>query len=248
LLVELTYQHGTDMQAEQANAARRCERCACSLCGEFQGRSAPLHTLLMPHAAESRVLSEGRHWLLVPTIGPLAPGHLMLVPRSHYYSVLSCPEEVLHEGRALLEECASKLRAIYGRDVVVFEHGATPGQEKVCGSCIEHAHLHVVPGPSSFVSAALGAFDGWRSGASLAELRSEVTSHPYMLVGQLSRGAFYARRCLEPVPSQILRRILARELGDDDKWDWRRQANEAVFVRTINDWRSHGPASQTRQG
>jgi ATP adenylyltransferase len=221
----------------RATDTHPCERCVCSICDELQGTCAPLHTKLMPQASRSRILEESRNWVVIPSIGPLAPGHIMLVPRNHYYSVLGCPKDALMECQNLLTECASRLKRIYQQDVVVFEHGSTPDQPKVCGACVDHAHLHVLPGPISFVSSAMSQYSPWRNGISLFNLCSDLAQTPYLLVGQaLPKPLYWVRYCLEAVPSQILRRIFANELGDYDGWDWRKRANTTTFLRTIDDW------------
>ncbi|MBA3239699.1 MAG: hypothetical protein H0T60_00545 [Acidobacteria bacterium] len=204
----------------------------------------------MPGAGESRILSKTPNWVVVPTLGPLAPGHLMLVPRAHHFSILSCPEDILSECQTLLESCAEMLRVIYGQDVLIFEHGATAQQQKVCGACIDHAHLHVVPGPTSFISSAMYESHEWEPGTSLPDVSNKVSGSPYMLVGQLSPRALWVRRCKEAVPSQLLRRILAFELGCEGEWDWRKQLNPNAFLQTIKDWRSHESIAEIgeRQG
>lgn len=217
-----------------------CERCTCSLCSEIQGRTASLHNILIPLATESRILWETEQWVVIPTLGPLSLGHIMLVPRNHYYSTLSCTSAMLQECSELLNRCGSVLRSIYRQGVIVFEHGATATESRKCGACIEHAHLHVVPGPSSFVAAARSKFRDWQSGSSILELPDLVENSPYMLVGSCTRRPrFWVRRCSDTVPSQLLRRVLARELGNPTEWDWRKHVGSNVFIKTITDWKNY---------
>ncbi len=216
----------------------RCERCSCSLCIEFAGTPVPLHTVMVPHAAKTRVLWESDDWLIIPTIGPLTPGHVMLVPRGHNFSILGCPSEILPEGQWLLERCSLKLRHLYQQAIVVFEHGMTADQRKTCGACIEHAHLHIAPGPPSFVSSLTLDCSGWHSAASFSALVSPVGNWPYIMVGLAQPDTrFWARQCVAPVPSQFLRRVFAEQLDKDGEWDWRKNPNTNAFLKTINDWK-----------
>jgi ATP adenylyltransferase len=216
----------------------RCERCSCSLCTEFAGTSIPLHTVMMPRTAKTRVLWEDDDWLIIPTIGPLIPGHVMLVPREHHFSILSCPSEILAEGQWLLERCSLKLRHLYQQAIVVFEHGMTANQRKTCGACIEHAHLHVAPGSPSFVSSLTLNSRGWHSAASFSALVSPIGNSPYIMVGLAQPDTrFWARQCVDSVPSQFLRRVFAEQLGKDGDWDWRKNPNPNAFLETINDWK-----------
>jgi diadenosine tetraphosphate (Ap4A) HIT family hydrolase len=221
----------------ESDNSTQCENCVCSLCGEFAGSSLALPAQLMPGGVETRILWEGNDWLLIPTIGPLTPGHLLLVPREHYFSVLRCPSEVLSEFNGLLEACASKLQSLYRKDVMVFEHGMVEGQ-KNCGACIEHAHLHIAPGPSTFISSATSQFAGWSYRSAITDLIPLIGNSPYMLVGRVKPHTFFGvRQCKDHVPSQFLRRKFAEELDEKVDWDWRRHPNTNTFLKTMNDWK-----------
>jgi ATP adenylyltransferase len=215
----------------------QCENCVCSLCREFAGASVPVLNTVMSGEVGRRTLWEGNDWLLLPTIGPLTPGHLMLVPRRHYFSILRCPAEVLAEFNAIFENCASRLQLLYQKEVLVFEHGMTEGQ-KNCGACIEHAHLHIAPGPSSFISAATSEFLGWVYRPALIDLIPLIGDSPYMLVGRVKpQSLFGVRQCRDHVPSQFLRRVFAETLDEPVEWDWRKHPNRNIFLQTMNDWK-----------
>lgn len=216
----------------------RCDRDSCQFCAELAGISTPLHTKIIPEAKRSRILRKTERWVVVPSIGPLTPGHLMLVPRAHYFSALSCPEDLLVECDDLLFECACRLAGIYGQDVLLFEHGSTANLRRPCGACVDHAHIHVLPGPLSFVSSAIKTFPTWQAGVSLTQLRTlGVADLPYLMVGYfVSQFSLWVRECPESIPSQILRTLYACEVGNTDGWDWRKYPNPATFLQTIRDW------------
>jgi diadenosine tetraphosphate (Ap4A) HIT family hydrolase len=236
-MIELTKHSVCEFRA--SDKSTHCESCVCSLCEEFAGTSAPLLKEVMSHEVETRILWEGNDWLLIPTIGPLTPGHLLLVPRKHYFSVLRSPSEVLTEFNALLERCASKLQSLYKKDVLVFEHGTIDGQ-KNCGACIEHAHLHIAPGPSTFISSATSEFPGWSYRSTITDLIPLIGNSPYMLIGSVKPQPFFGvRQCRDHIPSQFLRRVFAQELEEKVDWDWRKHPNANTFLKTMNDWKSN---------
>jgi diadenosine tetraphosphate (Ap4A) HIT family hydrolase len=216
---------------------RLCEQCQCSICAELRGTSTPLFKSFIPAAAASRVLQQNNEWALLPTLGPLTPGHLMLVPREHYYSILACSEETLSTSRELLNACSLKLAASYGQEILFFEHGATAESGRSCGACIDHAHLHIVPGPSSFLVAAMSEFEPWVAADSLGDLQPYAAGHPYLLIGSLTTAKCWLYRCSRDVPSQFLRRVLGDELKNRS-WDWRKEPNAAAFFQTLTDWRA----------
>jgi diadenosine tetraphosphate (Ap4A) HIT family hydrolase len=214
-----------------------CERCGCSLCAELNGMQPPLHTLLGVSAPASRVLVESDNWVVVPTLGSLVPGHIMLVPRGHFYSALACPDPLLRECDAMVDRCATRLRDLYGQQVVMFEHGTEPGTPDRCGACIEHAHLHLLPGPRRFVRSVTSKGHGWISARTLLDLRSELRGSAYLLAGEVLPGrAIFARRPDAEVPSQLLRRVFAAEVGNTKTWDWRKFPCAETLLQTMRDW------------
>jgi diadenosine tetraphosphate (Ap4A) HIT family hydrolase len=217
-----------------------CERCACSLCGELDGTQPPLHTLLGVLAPPSRVLLESDNWVVVPTLGPLVPGHIMLVPRRHFSSALACPEPLLGECEDVIDRCVARLRDLYRQPVVMFEHGAGLGAPRSCGACIEHAHLHLLPGPTSFVTTVTSAEPNWISAHTLNELRAELGMSAYMLAGKLDPPdrILFARKPDKKVASQFLRKVFAGTVGNSTTWDWRRFPQPTTLLQTMRDWNS----------
>ena len=214
----------------------------CSLCSELSGGHPPLHRCLSADAPASRVLKESQHWVVVPSLGPLVVGHLMLVSKVHKRSVLSSSLPAIQDCDRLLGLCGLRLTKLYSKGVVVFEHGA--GNQERSGACIDHAHLHVLPGPERFVDVVLNEFVNWTAGRSLSELRESVLSGAaYLLVGSIQLERIQLHILDEPIPSQYLRRAHAEEVRTAGHWDWRREARLRVFADTIQDWRNYDRTS-----
>jgi diadenosine tetraphosphate (Ap4A) HIT family hydrolase len=231
-------------QEELKNSVSIRESSECSFCGELHGRVAPMHSLLVPGAPKSRILIETDHWSLFPSIGPLVPGHLLIVPREHVCSILSCPAPAITECLKLATDCAARLAAIYKSSVLVFEHGSVQEEPNYSGTCIKHAHLHILPGPLSCIDSALGELESWHGARTLFDLPSGFDRIQYLLVGLLiPRSYFWVHECAEPIPSQLLRRVFAKQLQNEDEWDWRRYPRANVFTQTIRDWRLARKAS-----
>lgn len=91
------------------------------------------------------VIWESPEFVVLPALGALVPGYLLLVPRRHRFSMAALAPPVRPElyavTRALLQ-----LQAEQWEPGVVFEHGACIAEPGRAEACIEHAHWHLVPG------------------------------------------------------------------------------------------------------
>lgn len=211
----------------------------CTLCIELKKAGAPLHQEMISETLASRILTESRNYVVVPSIGPLTAGHLLVVPRRHVFSILALPSDQRLECEGLIAVCAGRLRALYPDPVVVFEHGSAPHGSEDCGACVEHAHLHILPGPAEFVSRVRRCIEGWESGRTLNELAVGPYDRGYLLVGTVDvKPSFLIHRSPRSIPSQFLRRQYAALTEAIDSWDWRLQPRPDLFLRTIWDWKS----------
>lgn len=209
----------------------------CGFCQEFcNGRS--LHHVMTPRLPRSRAVMSGENWSLIPTIGPICEGHLMYVPHVHSLSVLATTRPTIAESQEAIEFASRRLAQLYGSPVVCFEHGSTASNDTYSGACMAHVHMHIAPGPLSFVESVLEEFEPWRQASSLVELRSDRELGSYLLVGAFrdSKTTFWMHDCDEDIPSQLLRQHFCQSLGSTHDWDWRVFPEEEVMLATMRRW------------
>ena len=74
-------------------------------------------------------------------IGPLAPGHLLLIPKQHFSVVDELPAEVAAALGAMLPRVVAAARSVTDCDAfnILQNNGHAAGQE------VEHVHVHVIP-------------------------------------------------------------------------------------------------------
>jgi ATP adenylyltransferase len=178
----------------------------CPLCQGIETGAISFRDERIPGA----VLYRSEHLIVMPTLGPLAEGHVMICPADHYPAIAAMPAgwySELERAQAWVED---RFGQHYPEPVTYFEHGmaAVAGRG---GCCIDHAHLHAVATSADFFPARrVRRWDevhDWQA----------RTQMPYVYY---QRGA--ERLLLEadgPVPSQWLRRRLGHALGEP--WDWR---------------------------
>ncbi|MFF3696384.1 HIT family protein [Streptomyces sp. NPDC002221] len=74
-------------------------------------------------------------------LNPLAPGHTLVVPTSHYADVFETPPEVLAGTTALVQRVAEAARTALNASGVNVLSASGPGSEQ----SVPHLHFHVVP-------------------------------------------------------------------------------------------------------
>src|SRR5687767_7682147 len=118
----------------------------CCLCSQIAGSAE--HDLISRALKERtyvrRVPIESEHFAVIPSVGPLAPGHSLLCPIQHVKSIAQIPADAETEFRAIKELLQDLLQRAFGAPVHCFEHGSSPANSRVLCT-VDHAHLHFVP-------------------------------------------------------------------------------------------------------
>lgn len=93
------------------------------------------------------IVYESRNFIVVPELGSIKPGYLMIVPKKHdYLSVAQIPKRYMAEYAQVCEDVEVLLKGAFGKDkpVVFFEHGSGPSGFTSHKKSIVHAHTHVI--------------------------------------------------------------------------------------------------------
>ncbi len=162
----------------------------------------------------------------VPDLAPLRQGHLLLVSTAHHPCFGACPPELLGKLAACRALVTGVLTSVYGVPVTFFEHG--PATSQGAGACIDHAHLHCVPGLPSLRGRVEA--EGLRAGPyEVTGLYRRRTS--YLYVEDEAGPAVYP--CRTPLPSQFLRKAAA----GGRPWRWQETygtpATRELFLATL---------------
>ncbi len=84
---------------------------------------------------------ENEHVLAFLDIAPVRPGHVLVIPKEHYTSLLETPDEKLAEIVAAARKVANALMktGLGEATTVSFNNGVAAGQ------VVFHTHVHVIP-------------------------------------------------------------------------------------------------------
>lgn len=182
-------------------------------------------------SAQWTPVRRGKRLLAVPSIGPLLPGWLLVLPTSHELSFadLSCEVAVAAE----LEEIAAWWTDLFG-PLTWFEHGpASEGSPVGCG--VDHAHMHLVPlAGLDLLALARSRMPSLRfepiGGVDEINL-SRQAGTPYLYLRAESGQSWIASS--PRIPSQFFRQLIAAAQGRPDEFDWKCHSHRATLSHTL---------------
>jgi len=203
------------------------QREACDFCDEFAGGHRNAYVDRYGNSAR-RIIMGSPQFRIVPTLGQIVEGHLLIVPKVHCCALADLPGEQISEFSSLHRKVRSILESTYDQ-CVCFEHGVRNAGDGGCG--IDHAHLHAVPVAAEGVLATLEQeFQGTRidSFETITHVVPEGSSYLFFEDASGARLVFPASK----LPSQYMRKLVAESIGKS-VWDWRNSRCERELIATI---------------
>ncbi|MGH3391609.1 MAG: HIT family protein [Actinomadura sp.] len=205
----------------------------CVLCPPLRFRFNDIAEL--PGAAG--VLCGDGDFYVAPDLAPVVEGHLLLVSSAHWTCSAAFPERLWASAVRWRDRVARIYLEAYGTgEVVVLEHG--PARPQGAGSCIDHAHWHLLPGAPG-VRAAVEGHGLTGVPASHEAARALLAAgRSYLLVEEGGTGLLYTPR---EVPGQFLRlaavtafgtrRGAGLRVGTEVAWRWQETFGESASRR-----------------
>ena len=89
------------------------------------------------------IIYESQNFVVIPGLGPLAPGYLMIMAKEHYLSLAQIPKELLPEYHEIEKDIEDILFKMYHKKVGFYEHGTGPNGAVGLKSLV-HMHVHVM--------------------------------------------------------------------------------------------------------
>lgn len=173
-------------------------------------------------------VATSKRFVAVPSLGSLMPGWLLIVPTTHAInlSVLSPEDRTALD--SFLRYLVPSWSRIFG-PLLAFEHGPVhTGTKPGCG--IDHAHLHLVPYEVKDLLAGARDMFPFLTWAPVRRLPSSA-DEPYLFIDGLNGHCWLASS--PDIPSQALRRVIARDIGHFDAFDWKQFPRLEAVRETI---------------
>lgn len=205
---------------------------ACCICSQIRGDASNdlLARLVDSDRYVRRVPLESESFAVIPSVGPLVPGHVLLCPRRHFKSFAQMPNGQESEFAITKKRLAEVLAKTFGKPIHCFEHGsAKKAAQPMC--TVEHAHLHFVPTEVEVWPTIKADFAWHRIESGIASLSAVVGEMEYILYESPDGRSFVTCGREGTFESQYLRRVFATALGNDG-WNWRKSPRVPMMSLT----------------
>src|SRR5260370_34630175 len=114
----------------------------CEFCNELSGGSENSFARHYRSLLQERTILSTTNFCVVPSLGQIVEGYLLIVPRLHVRTFSIMPAELLAELSRLTDTVAEIMSHNYAPPLI-FEHGTLNAQAGGCG--IDHSHFHLSP-------------------------------------------------------------------------------------------------------
>ena len=157
----------------------------CCLCSQIAGwKENDLIARLLPpdQPYARRIIFESASFAVVPSLGPLVRGHMLLCPKAHVRSFAQVYDNLHTEYEEVKARLSAVLREKYAAEITLFEHGmAATGDRILC--TVDHAHMHFVPLPPAFDAGPANRLEWMKFDGSLSSLCMLSRGHEYVFYG-----------------------------------------------------------------
>lgn len=158
------------------------------------------------------------NFTLTGALGSLVPGYGLIFPREHALSISMLSSCTKLEYIDYLNSIRDLFSDAFGKRPIAFEHGSnTPDMPR--SNSINHAHTHIVNHhflDEQRIISELGMVEL----SSIEELLDAGIGNNYISYISPDDRFYYTDSCLHE--SQLMRKYVARDIGLDETWDWRK--------------------------
>lgn len=199
----------------------------CPFCLFVEDEVTPVWQHLFPGSNDNEILWSSNTFILALDTAPLTEGHVLIFSRKHETSFSVLINDVESELRQAVSIAGGLLSAAYG-EFTYFEHGAMSFTRNA-GACVDHAHLHLVPGLYNLLPSISTDYPEVARYADYESALHAMTGNPYVLFGSQSFGTYAtpAPRCT----TQYLRKLISIQANVPDRWNWRDCIRRADSLR-----------------
>jgi diadenosine tetraphosphate (Ap4A) HIT family hydrolase len=187
----------------------------CDFCNELTNNTDNLFSELLAGQRISRVIAANGELRILPSLGEIIPGHLLIVPTYHITSSTLLTPDDKTALRDIFQHVQRTLVAANGQSPTAFEHGDPTGREVFSGQCVSHAHIHILPTYIDMLSI-LHAERPFLLSASLSD--DVPVREPYLSIINGNGCVHYFSAV--GAPRQYLRALYAKQVGQQGAEDW----------------------------
>lgn len=190
---------------------------SCTFCSQFKHKDELSIVQMVFGHDFNRILFEDDDYVIVPALGQIVEGYLLIISKNHFNSVADFSPSMHKKFESLKNKTYEILSQNYSKPTF-FEHGSSSLLE-LGGGCINHAHLHAVPIDLSLNYTGLTDLNPISING-ISDLWNIKKENPYIYFETIG-GKSYLIDIVSKLPCQYLRRVIAMKIGKPFIWNWK---------------------------
>lgn len=185
---------------------------------------------------ENTILEETENFIVVPALGSLTQGYVLIVAKNHIYNMFELDEKKKEEYFTLIEKYRCMFKQIYGKNPIIFEHGTIKQDSENSSSSVVHAHTHIVNHNYKDEKGILNKHN-------FEEFNDKINLNRNYIFYISPNGKKYLTYNFKAI-SQLMRILIAEDLGIKDKYNWKKDEFKENISLTINDIKKYKEKNQ----
>lgn len=196
----------------------------------------------------NKILFESENFIVIPTLGSLVEGWLLIVPKNEYLSLQCIDNDLLLSELEVLSHSVGELMVKEFGCVTMFEHGAVQPKSTVgCG--VDFAHLHLVPINFDLIQGVEKFLDikyNWKKVSGLKDaIQNSEKGIEYLFLSDYLGNSFITQS--GKIQSQLFRKVIACFLEMPEKFDWKTFHEIEIVSKTISRFNKYHSSINLRE-
>ena len=175
---------------------------------------------------ENTILDETNHFYILPTVGSLVDGYILVVSKRYINSMSELTKNEMDEYNFIIEKYRNIFRDIYGKYPIVFEHGSPVSDNSIRANSVIHAHSHIVNHAYLDEPKVIKRLN-FKPIQRIEDIKSNENYIMY-----INNNFKYVTYNFEPI-SQLMRKLIAKDLKYEDKFDWKKEKFMDNIIKTV---------------
>lgn len=175
---------------------------------------------------ENTIIEETEYFYILPTLGSLVDGYILIVTKRHINSMSELNENELNEYKNIIDKYQNLFKKIYNKTPIVFEHGTPNQNSEMKANSVTHAHTHIVNINFSNEKEILEKYN-FKEINDFEEIEKNKNYIKYIYDNKIYITYNF------PSVSQLMRILIAEELNYKDKFDWKKERFDENIISTI---------------
>ena len=163
---------------------------------------------------ENTIICETENFFVIPSVGSLVDGYLIIVTKRHINSLSELDEKTKREYENLIFRIINIFEKIYGKTPILFEHGTPNLQSSMSANSIIHAHSHIVNFEFKNEEEIIKKYN-FMPVKNFTKVKKE--NYIYFQNGDDKKYVSYQFDSV----SQLMRILIANEINKENQYNWR---------------------------